>query len=172
MRALSMVCCVMIGLTGPVAAELMPIQETELAEVSGQAGLSIELHHLRINAHGSGSVDDPSTPEDESDGKRAQGYHYDYVTKAHSGGKETHYFVNEVSLALDTEGAITVDVDAEGALVIGLPTRMHYIGDGYSQKGIYLNETGRPADGGLLFQEKNVQGNFDTGGTITLWGSP
>jgi hypothetical protein len=152
-------------------AELKPMDESEMANHAGQAGLSIELKHLRINAHESGSIDDPTTVEDESDGRTTTGYHYDYVTEDHNGDNETHYFTNEVSLALDTEGAITLDITERGALVIGLPDRMNYVGDGHSMKGIYLNGTGNPADGGQLMLEKNTIGNFNTGGSITMWGS-
>jgi hypothetical protein len=154
-----------------VQAELLPLEESELANQSGQAGLSIEVQHLRINARDSGSVDNPATAADESDGRRTKGFHLDYVTEEHNGGGKSHYFANEVSLALDTEGALTVDVSGEGALVIGLPTRMNFVGDGLSVKDIYLNSTGNAAGGGKLYNEQNIIGNFNTGGTITMWGS-
>ncbi|MCP5208306.1 MAG: hypothetical protein H7A01_13950 [Hahellaceae bacterium] len=158
-------------LCAPVRAELLPMKESELASQSGQAGLSIEVQHLRINAHESGSVDNPATAANEGDGRRTKGFHLDYVTKEHGGGGESHYFANEVSLALDTEGALTVDVGGDGALVIGLPTRMNFVGDGFSVKDIYLNNTGNVAGGGKLYNEQNIIGNFNTGGTITMWGS-
>lgn len=152
-------------------ADLLPMEESELANHSGQAGLSIEVKHLRINAHDSGSVDDPSTIENEGDGHRTKGFHLDYVTKEHDGGGESHYFANEVSLAVDTEGPLTVDISGEGALVIGLPTRMNFVGDGLSIKDIHLNSTGDMAGGGKLYNEQNIIGNFNTGGTITMWGT-
>ncbi|MCG8609966.1 MAG: hypothetical protein MI864_05470 [Pseudomonadales bacterium] len=151
-------------------AELVGLAENELSGVTGQAGISLEIHHLRVNAHASGSVDNPDTPEDESDGRRTKGFHYDYVTTDHNGENETHYFADEVSLAMDIEGAITLDVEEDGALVIGLPDRINYVGDGYSQKGIYLNHDGLASSGGKLMNETNIQGNFNTGGTITIWG--
>jgi len=151
-------------------AEMVGLEEKELSEVSGQSGLSIEIPHLRINAHGSGSIDNPDTPIDESDGRRTTGYKRDYVTREHGGGGETHSFTEEVSLAVDITGALTLDIASDGALVIGLPDSMNYVGDGYSQKGIYINETGTIGGGGMMLNEISIQGNFDTGGTITIWG--
>ncbi|WP_256446096.1 hypothetical protein [Hahella sp. HN01] len=37
-------------------------------------------------------------------------------------------------------------------------------------KGIYLNNTGDPASGGTLLHEINIQGNFETGGQVFVWG--
>ena len=152
-------------------AEMVGLEESELSKVAGQSGLSIEIPHLRINAHGSGSIDNPDTPNNENDGRRTTGYKRDYVTREHGGGGETHSFTEEVSLAVDITGAITLDVESDGALVIGLPDSMNYIGDGYSQKGIYINETGTIEGGGLMLNEISIQGNFDTGGTVTIWGN-
>lgn len=152
-------------------AELVDMEETELSEVSGQSGLSIEIPHLRVNAHDSGSIDNPNTTADESDGRRTKGFKVDYVTKQHDGTDETHYFVEEVSLAVDTKGAFTIDVEGDGKLVIGLPDSVNFVGDGYSAKGIYLNNDGLAASGGKMLNEVNIQGNFETGGTVTIWGN-
>jgi len=152
-------------------AEMVGLEEKELSEVSGQSGLSVEIPHLRINAYDSGSVDNPNTPVDESDGRRDRGFKLDYVTREHSGGNESHYFVEEVSLAVDITGALTFDIEGDGALVIGLPDSINYVGDGYSQKGIYINDTGTIDGGGMMLNEISIQGNFDTGGTITIWGN-
>lgn len=81
-------------------AELEKLDEGELSAVSGQRGISIEIPHLRINAHGSDSVDNPNTGADESDGRRTTGFRWDYVTREHNGAGEAHFFVDEVSLAL------------------------------------------------------------------------
>lgn len=151
------------------SAELKQMAEDDMSDVSAQAGLSIEISQLRINAQKSGSVDDPNTAADESDGRRTRGYKYDWVTKDHNGANEVHMFTDEVSLAVDMEGAWTVDIEDNGALVIGLPDQMNFVGDGYSQKGIYINTDGQTSSGGQLWGEKNIQGNFTTGGTITLW---
>ena len=151
-------------------AEMVGLEENELSKVSGQSGLSIEIPHLRINAHGSGSIDNPNTPTDESDGRRTKGYKLDYVTRDHGGGNEAHYFVEEVSLAVDITGAITLDIEGDGTLVIGLPERINYVGDGFSAKGIYLNNTGNTASGGHMLNEISIQGNYNTGGTISIWG--
>ena len=151
-------------------AEMVGLEEQEWSEVSGQSGLSIEIPHLRINAHGSGSIDNPDTPENEGDGHRTTGYKRDYVTREHGGGGESHSFTEEVSLAVDITGAITLDIESDGALIIGLPDSINYVGDGYSQKGIYINDTGTIDGGGLMLNEISIQGNFDTGGTITIWG--
>ena len=151
-------------------AEMVGLEENELSMVAGQSGLSIEIPHLRINAHASGSVDNPLTGNNEGDGRRTTGYRRDYVTREHSGGGEVHSFVEEVSLAVDMTGALTLDVESDGALVIGLPDSMNFVGDGYSQKGIYINETGTIDGGGLMLNEISIQGNFDTGGTVTIWG--
>ncbi|MFE8071230.1 hypothetical protein QQM79_09230 [Marinobacteraceae bacterium S3BR75-40.1] len=153
-----------------VRAELRPMEESALGNVSGQAGLSIEIPHLRVNAYGPGSVDDPDTAKDESDGRRTQGFTFDYVTRGHDGSNETHYFADQVSLALDIFGAFKVDIEGDGKLVVGLPDRMNFVGDGFSAKDIHLNTTGTPAGGGKLLNETNIQGNFRTGGTVTFWG--
>ncbi|MFD2231473.1 DUF6160 family protein [Alkalimarinus sediminis] len=151
-------------------AEMVGLEETELSQVAGQSGLSIEIPHVRINAHNSGSVDNPNTSADESDGRRTKGYKSDYITREHNGGNETHYFVEEVSLAADIEGAITLDIGGDGTLVIGLPDSINFVGDGYSAKGIYLNNTGLTSGGGQMLDEISIQGNFNTGGTISIWG--
>lgn len=151
-------------------AEMVGLEEQELSMVSGQSGLSIEIPHIRVNAHNSGSVDNPNTPEDESDGRRTKGFKYDYVTRDHDGANETHYFVEEVSLAADIKGAITLDVEESGTLVIGMPDSINFVGDGYSAKGIYLNNTGQISGGGKMYNEISIQGNFNTGGTISIWG--
>ncbi|WP_148863885.1 DUF6160 family protein [Marinobacter fonticola] len=153
-----------------VFAELRPIAESELAKVSGQSGISIEIPHLRVNAHGPDSVDDPDTAADESDGRRTQGFKLAYVTREHGGGGEAHYFANEVSLAMDVTGAMTVDIEKDGAMVVGLPERINFVGDGLSFKDIYLNGSGVPETGTKLLNEINVQGNFNTAGTIRMWG--
>lgn len=151
-------------------AEMIGLEESELSKVSGQSGLSIEIPHIRINAHQSGSVDNPNTPADESDGRRTKGFKRDYVTRDHDGANEAHYFVEEVSLAADIKGAITLDVEDSGTLVIGMPDSINFVGDGYSAKGIYLNNTGQVSGGGNMYNEISVQGNFSTGGTISVWG--
>jgi len=151
-------------------AEMVGLEEKELSAVSGQSGLSIEIPHLRVNSHNSGSVDNPDTPENESDGRRDKGFKLDYVTRDHNGENEAHYFVEEVSLAVDITGALTFDIEGDGALVIGLPDSINYVGDGYSQKGIYINDTGTVGGGGMMLNEISIKGNFDTGGTITIWG--
>lgn len=154
-----------------VLAELRPITEGELAKVSGQSGISIEIPHLRVNAHGPGSVDDPDTTADESDGRRTEGFKLDYVTREHGGGGEAHYFANEVSLAMDVTGALTVDIEEDGAMVLGIPERINFVGDGLSFKDIYLNGSGVPEAGTKLLNEINVQGNFNTAGTVRMWGN-
>ena len=164
---------VILAITGVplmVQAEMVGLEENELSMVAGQSGLSIEIPHLRINAHDSGSVDNPDTAENEDDGRRTTGYRRDYVTREHGGGGEVHSFVEEVSLAVDITGAITLDIEGDGALIIGLPESINFVGDGYSQKGIYINETGTINGGGLMLNEISIQGNFDTGGTVTIWG--
>jgi hypothetical protein len=158
-----------IAVAGTAQAELQRLGESEMSAVSGQGGLSIEIPHLRINAYGRGSVDNPITTADESDGRRTKGFKFDYVTTEHSGGGETHFFVDEVSLAMDIVGALTLDVEEDGALLIGLPEQINYVGDGLSLHGIYLNTTGTPDMGGKLLNEINVQGNFNTGGTVRMW---
>lgn len=151
-------------------AELRPLPEGELSQVSGQSGISIEIPHLRVNAHGPGSVDDPETLADEGDGRRTQGFKLDYVTREHDGGGEAHYFANEVSLAMDVTGALTVDIEEDGAMRLGLPDQVNFVGDGLSLKDIYLNGSGVPEAGTKLLNEINVQGNFNTGGTVRMWG--
>ena len=143
-------------------AEMVGLAESELSTVSGKGGLSIEIPHIRVNAHASGS---------ENDGLRTKGYTKDYVTREHDGGGETHYFVAEKSLAVDITGAFTVDIEGDGKLVIGLPDRMNFVGDGYSAKGFYLNNDGSTSSGGKMLNEISIKGNFDTGGTITMWGN-
>lgn len=169
-HTLYVISCLFVGYT-PLSsvAEMVGLEEKELSMVAGQSGLSIEIPHLRVNAHGSGSVDDPNTPNDESDGRRSKGYKLDYVTRDHDGGGETHYFVEEVSLAVDMTGAITFDIGGDGTLVIGMPDSINFVGDGYSAKGIYLNNTGQVSDGGQMLNEISIQGNYDTGGTISIW---
>lgn len=154
---------------GTTRAEMQRMDEGELSRVAGQSGISIEIPHLRINAHPSGSVDDSVTAADESDGRRSRGFKLDYTTTDHLGQDEAHLFVDEVSLALDITGAITIDIEQDGALVVGLPERMNYVGDGLSFKGVYLNSTGTPDMGGKLMNEINIQGNFSTGGTMRMW---
>lgn len=150
-------------------AEMVGLEEKELSNVSGQSGISIHIPHLRVNAHTSGSVDDPNTASDESDGRRTKGFKYEYVTRDHNGGNDAHYFIEEVSLAMDIEGAITLDIEGDGALVIGLPDSINFVGDGYSAKGIYLNHTGLTSSGGQLYNEISIQGNYNTGGTVSIW---
>lgn len=152
------------------AAELQRLDEGEMASVSGQRGISIEIPQLRINAHTRDSVDDPNTPQNEGDGRRTTGFKFDYVTREHGGAGEAHFFVEEVSLAVDITGALTFDIEEDGALLIGLPERVNYVGDGYSLHGIYLNDTGIADPSSKLLNEINVQGNFNTGGTIRMWG--
>ncbi len=159
------------ALTTTVQAEMVDLAEGELATIAGQSGISIEIPHLRINAHESGSVDNPNTDADESDGRRTKGFKLDYVTKEHGGGGETHYFVEEMSLAVDITGALTVDVEGDGKMVIGLPEQINFVGDGYSAKGIYLNHDGNIASGGKMLNEISIQGNFNTGGTVSIWGN-
>lgn len=159
-----------LALSPLVQAELRPMQEGELSKISGQSGISIEVPHLRINAHGPASVDDPDTVTDESDGRRTEGFKLDYVTREHDGGGEAHYFANEVSLAMNITGALTVDVEEDGAMLVGLPERVNFVGDGLSLKDIYLNGSGVPEAGTKLLNEINVQGNFNTAGTIRMWG--
>lgn len=151
------------------SAEMQKMDEGELSAVSGQSGISIEIPHLRVNAYGSDSVDNTGTPEDESDGRRNKGFKLDYVTREHGGGGEAHFFVEEVSLALDITGALTFDIEEDGALLIGLPERINYVGDGLSLHGIYLNGTGVADPRTKLLNEINVQGNFETGGTVRMW---
>lgn len=141
--------------------DMQDLGEQEMADIAGQSGISIEIPHMRVNAHG---------PSDPRNGERTQGFKLDYITRGHDGGGKAHYFVNEVSLAADMEGAITLDIEEDGRLQIGLPDRIHFVGDGYSQKDIYLNATGNPGDGGKLYNEISIQGNFETGGRISFWG--
>lgn len=165
------VLCVSLALapSTPVQAELRLMQEVELAKVSGQSGISIEIPHLRVNSHGPGSLDDPDTAAEESDGRRTKGYKLDYITRKHSGGGEAHYFANEVSLAMDVTGAFTVDIEEDGAVLFGMPERINFIGDGLSFKDIYLNGSGTIEAGTKLLNEINIQGNFDTAGTVRMW---
>lgn len=150
-------------------AEMERLGETELSTVSGQSGISLDLAHLRVNAYAPGSVDNPDTPVDESDGRQKNGFKLDYVTKNHAGGGETHYFIDDVSLAMDLTGAITLDIEEDGALLIGLPDAVNFVGDGLALRNIHLNQTGLATDGGKMMNEINMQGNFDTGGTIRMW---
>lgn len=168
-RFIAMVLGLSLALPITAVAELQKLDEGEMASVSGQSGISIEIPHLRINAHGPDSVDNTTTPANESDGRRTQGFKYDYVTREHSGGGEAHFFVEEVSLAVDITGALTLDIEDDGALLIGLPDSVNYVGDGMSLHGIYLNSTGTPDPASKLLNEINVQGNFSTGGTIRMW---
>lgn len=163
--------CVSLTLapSSSVRAELRPLAADELSEVSGQGGISIEIPHLRVNAQGPGSVDDPNTNADESDGSRTNGFRLDYVTREHNGGGEAHFFANEVSLAIDVIGALTIDIESDGSALLGLPERVNFVGDGLSFKDIYLNSSGVPEAGTKLLNEINVQGNFNTAGTIRMW---
>lgn len=159
----------LLVVTSVAHAELEKMGESEMASVSGQSGISLALSHLRVNAHQPGEVDNPDTPADESDGRQKNGFNLDYVTENHAGGGETHYFIDDVSLAMDITGAITLDIEEDGALAIGLPDSINYVGDGLMLRNIYLNETGLAADGGKMMNEISVQGNFNTGGTVRMW---
>lgn len=164
------VLCISLALSASAQAELRPMPEGELAGVSGQSGIAIEIPHLRMNAHGPASVDNQDTLEDESDGRRTIGFKLDYVTRQHGGGGEAHFFANEVSLAMDVTGPLTINVEEDGAMLVGMPDRINFVGDGLSFKDIYLNGSGTPEAGTKLLNEINVQGNFNTGGTVRMWG--
>ncbi|MDG9671918.1 hypothetical protein ONV78_29565 [Hahella sp. CR1] len=165
----AMLVCLALTASEMAASELRDMEEGELSQVTAQSGLIIEIPRVRINAH-DGSLDDPGTPQDESDGRRTRGFRYNYITTEHDGGAQTYYFTDEISIAMDIEGPLKLDVDDGGHMVLQLPERVNFVGDGYSMKGIYLNNTGDPANGGKLLNEINIQGNFETGGQVFVWG--
>jgi len=136
-----------------VNAEMQMVDDDMLSDVSGQEGVDIKLVNIRVNA--------------DVDGYTTDGFSQKYVTRNVDGTDKAVLGVAETSLAFEMEGAISIDVDGKGVKV-GAPDKVSLVGDGLRMQNIYVNSTGSLADGGVLLDEIQMTGTFNTTGNMWI----